>query len=663
MEEEEEQDEQEQGEDREVEEEEHRVEEEQEGQEQGEDHDMEMEEEEEEEEQVPSDVRGQATEDGQEEEENSEGEATVEGEEAQQVERMGNARVWGGYRVDSRGRIVAIQSAMQLPIYCQQAKTPKATVLYATGENPRAFVSLAAELLHCQDAGGGSCASQLPGMASLLANTGSVLQPESPCPSPASTDPVDLEAWNCKDHMIHIRFLLRLVNRVTLLAQYHIGGFLRQTITRAGATTAQDRNGILVAIANAGCQQEFEQYSSTLAACGCGACTRTLHWMNGDAQGRRSTAPCRITEAKTRFARDLWANITPTFFRQCIILHSTMPPTHTLLSSSVHTSTPSPTPARMLIMKLHHAIGQLQGQGLPLPLPLSQLGMWYRFEVAVGQAVEAVDWVDGDGGYLVAAHIPGLLQFVRERTPTATWAEGMRGQLVQFRCHAHDAIELAHVYHASNKAHHLGYKALCIARGEMARASRVTIYTAGDMDIHARRLVCDVHTTNSQGITTSPGERLLQAGLSYPMPNAPANYLAAFAEAEATATGVFSHFPPNLAKSPELRPHRLRSSFSASRKAVHFTMNGNEFMVTNQSTMRHVSHALIWESREDGAGQGTFVRSRTPHQHANPFVGKKAILCGYGSRTITTREMNSLPHHELEYTLSLHGGRHYNSFR
>ena len=63
-------------------------------------------------------------------------------------------------------------------------------------------------------------------------------------------------------------------------------------------------------------------------------------------------------------------------------------------------------------MELHHAVGQLEGQGLPLPLPLSQLGMWYQFEVAVGQAVEAVDWVDGDGGYLVAAHIPGLLQFV-----------------------------------------------------------------------------------------------------------------------------------------------------------------------------------------------------------------------------------------------------------
>ena len=74
----------------------------------------------------------------------------------------------------------------------------------------------------------------------------------------------------------------------------------------------------------------------------------------------------------------------------------------------------------------------------------------------------------------------------------------MRGPLVQFRCHARNAIELAHVYHASNKANHLGYKALCIARREMANASHVVIYTAGEIDIHARRLVCDVHSTNSQ---------------------------------------------------------------------------------------------------------------------------------------------------------------------
>ena len=102
-------------------------------------------------------------------------------------------------------------------------------VITVRGLKYYAFVSLAAELLYCQDAGGGSCANQLPGMASLLSNTGSVLQPESPCSSPTSTDPADLEAWNCKDHMIHIRFLLQLVNRVTLLAHYHIGGFLRQT--------------------------------------------------------------------------------------------------------------------------------------------------------------------------------------------------------------------------------------------------------------------------------------------------------------------------------------------------------------------------------------------------------------------------------------------------
>lgn len=35
----------------------------------------------------------------------------------------------------------------------------------------------------------------------------------------------------------------------------------------------------------------------------------------------------------------------------------------------------------------------------------------------------------------------------------------MRGHVVEFRCHTHDAIELDHVYHASHRVHNLEYKA------------------------------------------------------------------------------------------------------------------------------------------------------------------------------------------------------------
>ena len=122
--------------------------------------------------------------------------------------------------------------------------------------------------------------------------------------------------------MVHIWSLLQLVHHISLLAQYHIGGFL-SWIT-AGAT-AQERHGILAAIASAACRQERSHYCSTLAACGCTECTRALRWLDDGEQVPIITL-CKAMEVQTRFAQDHSANLTPTFFRQCILLHTTMPP-------------------------------------------------------------------------------------------------------------------------------------------------------------------------------------------------------------------------------------------------------------------------------------------------------------------------------------------------
>ena len=562
-----------------------------------------------------------------------------------------------GYAFDSRGRIVAVGSDSQLPSQHLPGKTPHDTLHYATGDNPDAFVAMAAELLHCQEAG--SSTDQLLDMVSRLTDTSTVSEPPSPCPPPASTALADLEAWDCTSHMVHVRSLLQLVNRVTLLAHYQIGGFLgRATAT---ATTPQERHGILAAIANAACREEGRRYRATLASCGCGACARALRWVDQGERGR-AIAPCKRSEVRARFSRDHTANLTPTFFRQCIHLHSTMPSTHPLLTASITEPTISPTHIRLLVAELQRVACRLQRQGSPLPLSLGQLGLWHRFEVT-SRREEALDFVDGDGGFLVAAHILGLLAFVRERAPTTTWAEGMRGHLVQFRCHAYDAVELDHVYHGANRAHHLGYQALCAARRAVAQASSVVIYTAGEMDIRASRLVCDVVTIDSQGTATSLAETLLRAGLAHPMPGAPATFLSAYAEAETAAAGIFTVFPPALATSPEVRPDRLRTSFASSRRALHFDHQGEDYSVSNHSALRCASHMLVWESREQGAGQGAFLRSRSPHQHESPFIRANAILCCYGAQPISNQELANLPSAELEYTLTVRRTLHFNSFR
>ena len=116
-------------------------------------------------------------------------------------------------------------------------------------------------------------------------------------------------------------------------------------------------------------------------------------------------------------------------------------------------------------------------------------------------------------------HIPGLWDYLQARAPAIMWQEGMRGYLAPFRCHSNNALELEHLYHCPDGTHHhLGYEALCAAHSAVATAAAVLVHMAGEVDVHGRRLVCTIAITTSQGTSTSIGECLLQAGLSYPCP-------------------------------------------------------------------------------------------------------------------------------------------------
>ena len=148
------------------------------------------------------------------------------------------------------------------------SKTPHETLLYATGDNPEAFVAMVADLLHCREAG--ASRDQLPDMVSRLVDTTIFTEPPYPCSPPAPTNLENLEGWDCNGHLGHIRSLLKLANRVTLLAHYHIGGFL--SYTTAVTITPHNRHAILAAIANMACREERSHYLDTLDSCGCGVC-------------------------------------------------------------------------------------------------------------------------------------------------------------------------------------------------------------------------------------------------------------------------------------------------------------------------------------------------------------------------------------------------------
>lgn len=179
------------------------------------------------------------------------------------------------------------------------------------------------------------------------------------------------------------------------------------------------------------------------------------------------------------------------------------------------------------------------------------------------------------------------------------------------------------------------------------------------MDAHGRKLICTIATTDQQGRSTSIGESLLCSGLSYPLPEEPANYAAAFAQAEASQSSIFGVFHPSLVCSVEASPAQL----GPSHRAVELQYGGESYKVSNRSCLRSASHVIVWESREEDAGQGAFIRSCPPHLHTNPFIKQGSVLCIYGREPISNAELLQLPPDHLEYTLSIEcGAGHYDSF-
>ena len=87
--------------------------------------------------------------------------------------------------------------------------------------------------------------------------------------------------------------------------------------------------------------------------------------------------------------------------------------------------------------------------------------------------------------------------------------------------------------------------------------------------------------------------------------------------------------------------------------------------MSDRSCLCVASHIILWESREDDAGQGAFIHSCPPHLQTSPFIKAGSILCVYGRDPITCEEFSQLTAQELEYMLSIERGEggHYNSYR
>ena len=212
---------------------------------------------------------------------------------------------------------------------------------------------------------------------------------------------------------------------------------------------------------------------------------------------------CRASQVLAKFARDNLANYTPTFFRQCIQMHATLPPTHDLFTSSVETATVTPTHAQLLAVGLHQSICSLRQLRTPLPRPVSQLGLWHNFVVATRKE-EAFDLVDGDGGtsswvtsqvFMTTYYRQGLQPSCGRRACMAIWCRSGAMGTMPWSLSTCTTAQMSH--------HHLGYEVLCAAHSAVATAAKVSVHTAGEVDVYGRRLACTFAIGTSQGTSTS----------------------------------------------------------------------------------------------------------------------------------------------------------------
>ena len=133
--------------------------------------------------------------------------------------------------------------------------------------------------------------------------------------------------------------------------------FLGQLITSAQATTAQERRGLLVAIANTACTDSSRQYQGNLISCGC--TTQQGAGEGPHAKYHRSKLGLHGTTCLTSRRHSSGSACKCT------------PPCLAITLSSLHLCRPRPCRPRMpsLLVELQRAVFSLQRQACRFPSP------------------------------------------------------------------------------------------------------------------------------------------------------------------------------------------------------------------------------------------------------------------------------------------------------
>lgn len=446
------------------------------------------------------------------------------------------------------------------------------------------------------------------------------------CPAdtsrPTGTGEEALDEWECTIPVQHIQGLLLLSKTVEVLTDYQIGRYLSHLANDGGHAAA---NRIIAHLCSFAGSAEVRQYQQILSECGCPDCLRDGSWLDASSQTERGR-PCQTSEAKTKCLHDSYKNFEPTYLRQCLLLAEAIPPNHPLLFAQ---HVPSAARVRQLAPILRKEVGKIEQINGKLPTSPACLAQCAVFAVEKLDAIKAVDYVDGDGGYLAANLIPGLSAYLDERQLAASTLEQFEDRgltFVAFREFAHDAIELSHVYRRTdqNRTRHLGVESLRLARKLVATSERVYVCTRGQLDAYSKRLIVEVLAIRNDGTLTSNAQEQLLAGLSVPLRGAPEAFHACAAKSKENCRGVYDIFPPDVANSPEMTPENLRRHLQGATHQLVLTEGDATCKVFTPSERRNDSHMVLRDSILQRAGDGVFARSCPPRRQtgmpATPVV-------------------------------------------
>ena len=420
----------------------------------------------------------------------------------------------------------------------------------------------------------------------------------------------------CSRNLSVIQALLREKRRFSNAVNYSIGAFLNKVLREGGG----DKTSMILSLCNHAEQEKVKYYQQVLRGCcerQCLSCTQARQFDNEHQRGAPKY-PCSMTQALCRLNDLDFENLTPTFLKQVMALAAL-----DKMCQLVTTFEPeSSVRATCLdVASSLHDIPSLLTGAVPV------------FEMKKDASpVEADQYTDGDGGFIVSEYFPLLEEYLKREGQAVPTVHLQRHDyhLIPFReCH-HDAIELGHEYRVSYETgdsrdtQHIqmewGYDALVSARGNLAGATQMWIVPKGP-DHDGSRLLLELFILLDGERTPLPtGVRLLEARLSYLVDSSPSLYQQAWETGKRNEAGIHRY---DLGSVEQLHPRVLKHTLTHSSPVISIEHNWGDIpitcRVTNVADWLNEGNIWILWSYITGASLSLFLRP-TPLTTGVPLI-------------------------------------------